>query len=88
MIVAMTEEPLPHSLTDYLSSAMTKHSVTIAGHRTSITLEQPFWDELHRIAKLRGVSLAKLIEEIDECRSVNLSSAIRLFVLFHLSEKT
>ena len=80
-------EQFPLDLTDYLSSAMTKHSVTIAGHRTSITLEQPFWDELHRIAKLRGMSLAKLIEEIDERRSVKLSSAIRLFVLFHLVEK-
>lgn len=83
----MEEEEFPLGLTDYLSSTMTKHSVTIAGHRTSITLEQPFWDELRRIAGARGVSLAKLIEEIDERRSVNLSSAIRLFVLFHLVEK-
>lgn len=58
-----------------------KHSVTVAGHRTSITLEAAFWDALQTIARLRATSINRLIAEIDEARSSNLSSAIRVFVL-------
>jgi predicted DNA-binding ribbon-helix-helix protein len=59
-----------------------KRSVAIAGHRTSVSLEQPFWDELQAIAKERGVSAQTLIGEIDAGRAgQNLSSAIRVFVL-------
>jgi len=59
-----------------------KRSLTIAGHRTSIALEPPFWDALESIAGTRGVSLPHLIAEIDETREdPNLSSAIRVFVL-------
>lgn len=58
-----------------------KRSVVIAGHRTSISLEQPFWDALAEIATRRGVSANALIAEIDRGRSGNLSSAIRIFVL-------
>ena len=58
-----------------------KRSVVIAGHRTSLSLEQPFWDALKEIASLRGVSLARLLAEIDASRQGNLSSAARLFVL-------
>ena len=62
---------------------MAKRSITIAGHRTSISLEQPFWDALGDIAGARRASLAALISEIDRKRAAetNLSSAIRLFVL-------
>ena len=60
---------------------MQKRSVTIAGHRTSVSLEQPFWDELGEIARTRGVSLNRLIAEIDQTRATNLSSAIRVYVL-------
>lgn len=63
---------------------MKKHSVRIAGHATSITLEDPFWEALRAIAAERGQSLNDLIEEIDNQRGGdNLSSAIRVFVLKH-----
>ncbi|PDT84954.1 ribbon-helix-helix domain-containing protein [Sinorhizobium sp. BJ1] len=60
-----------------------KHSATLHGHRTSFTLEEPFWQELKSIAKSRGLPLARLIAEIDDGRDPegNLSSALRLHVL-------
>ncbi len=63
-----------------------KRSVLIAGHRTSVSLEPEFWDALKTVAAARGVSLNRLIEEIDRARSAdrpfgNLSSAIRVYVL-------
>jgi predicted DNA-binding ribbon-helix-helix protein len=58
-----------------------KHSVAIAGHRTSISLEEPFWRGLREIARAEGVPLAALIDAIDKIRGeVSLSSALRLFV--------
>jgi len=64
-------------------SLVRKHSVTIRGHRTSFSLEQPFLDELRAIAASRGVTLAALIAEVDgeRSREANLSSALRIFVL-------
>lgn len=64
-------------------SPVRKRSVTIRGHRTSFSLEQPFLDDLRDIAQARGVALAALIAEIDAARprSDNLSSALRVFVL-------
>ena len=56
-------------------------SVTISGHRTSISLEDEFWDELVLISKHREVSLNELVSMIDKKRDNNLSSAIRIFVL-------
>ncbi len=61
-----------------------KRSVTIAGHRTSISLEDEFWSELVRIAGDKKTSLNSLISRIDEGRATNLSSAIRLHVLTDL----
>ena len=62
--------------------SLVKRSLTIAGHRTSITLENEFWTCLKSIAGLRRLSLAALVADIDRQRgSSNLSSAIRLFVL-------
>ena len=58
-----------------------KRSVVIQGHRTSLSLEQPFWDALKEIAARRGLSLARLLAEIDASRSGNLSSAARVYVL-------
>lgn len=60
-----------------------KHSATLHGHRTSFTLEEPFWSELKHIAEQRGLSLARLIAEIDDARDPgsNLSSALRVHVL-------
>jgi predicted DNA-binding ribbon-helix-helix protein len=59
-----------------------KRSVTIAGHRTSLSLEPEFWAALRDQAKTRGWSLARLIGEIDRDRAGrNLSSAVRVFLL-------
>lgn len=62
-----------------------KRSVAIRGHRTSLSLEPEFWDELKHLAEARGLSLAALISEIDvsrgEAPGANLSSALRVFVL-------
>ena len=61
-----------------------KRSVTIAGHRTSISLEDEFWSELVRIVAEDQTSLNSMISAIDEARTTNLSSAIRLHVLANL----
>ena len=66
---------------------MKKRSVSIRGHRTSLSLEDGFWEELVRISQLRGISVAGLIAEIDNSRSGGLSSAIRLFVLDTLKQE-
>ncbi|MGH6818052.1 MAG: ribbon-helix-helix domain-containing protein [Methylovirgula sp.] len=64
------------------SAAIGKHSLTIAGHRTSISLERAFWDDLCQIAARRGRSIAALVAEIDATRGpANLCSAIRVYVL-------
>ncbi|HEX2150956.1 MAG TPA: ribbon-helix-helix domain-containing protein [Stellaceae bacterium] len=61
--------------------ALVKHSVRIAGHATSVSLEPAFWEALCEIAALRRVPVNALLTAIDAERSGNLSSAIRLFVL-------
>ncbi len=63
-----------------------KHSVVIAGHRTSITLEAAFWRALKDIARAQGRSISELVAQIDRARGEyetppNLSSALRVFVL-------
>jgi predicted DNA-binding ribbon-helix-helix protein len=59
-----------------------KRSVSIAGHRTSISLEEPFWEALREIAERESISVQALIGRIDAERGEqNLSSAIRVFVL-------
>ena len=63
------------------SSHVRKRSVRIAGHRTSVSMEDAFWDELASIAKTRGLSINALIASIDESRGGNLSSAVRVFIL-------
>lgn len=60
---------------------MIRHSVVIDGHKTSVSVEAPFWDALKQIAEARGLSLNRLIAEIDRNRQRNLSSAIRVHVL-------
>jgi predicted DNA-binding ribbon-helix-helix protein len=61
-----------------------KHSLSIAGHRTSVSLEDPFWTGLKEIAAAEGRTMAALIAEIDSKREGNnLSSALRLHVLAH-----
>lgn len=58
-----------------------KRSVVIAGHATSVTLEEAFWEDLLELARRRGLSLNTLIGDVDAARSGNLSSALRLLVL-------
>ncbi len=58
-----------------------KRSVRIAGHATSVSLENAFWRGLKAIAARRGVSLNALVTDIDRRRAGNLSSALRVFVL-------
>lgn len=53
----------------------------VAGHPTSVTLEEPFWDALKELAAAEGVSVNALIERIDATRTGNLSSALRVYVL-------
>ncbi|KUL95675.1 hypothetical protein DK26_11360 [Bosea sp. WAO] len=65
-------------------SALRKRSLAIAGHRTSVSLEEPFWEALKEIAAGEGRPLASLVAEIDLARGeANLSSALRLHVLAH-----
>ena len=67
-----------------MKSPVQKRSVLIAGRKTSVSLEQGFWEGLKEIARLRSISLAQALEGIATARSDgNLSSAIRLFVLGH-----
>ena len=58
-----------------------KRSISIAGHLTSITLEDIFWETLKTIAQEKGLSRQTLIENIDKTRTGSLSSALRVFVL-------
>ena len=60
---------------------MRKHSVELSGHRTSIALEDEFWQELKNIAKRKKTSVRQILIQIDDAHQGNLSSAIRLFVL-------
>jgi len=67
--------------------SLAKRSVMIAGHRTSVSLEAPFWEALREIAGARGQSVQALIGTIDaERNGQNLSSAIRVFVLAAVRE--
>ncbi|HLJ69892.1 MAG TPA: ribbon-helix-helix domain-containing protein [Roseiarcus sp.] len=69
-------------------AAIVKRSIAIAGHRTSISLEDAFWRELKALARRRGRSVSALVAAIDaERKSANLSSAIRVFVLEALAER-
>jgi len=65
-----------------VKSLVPKRSVYIAGHKTSVSLEDEFWDSLKEIARERNMTLGALVATIDADRQhANLSSAIRLFVL-------
>ena len=74
----MTAEPVPGG------AAIRRRAVTIAGHRTSVSVEDAFWAALKEIAAADGVSLNALIARIDAGRSGNLSSALRVYVLERL----
>jgi predicted DNA-binding ribbon-helix-helix protein len=65
-----------------------KRSLSIAGHRTAVSLEEPFWEALRRIAWDKRAPVARLVAEIDAVRGeTSLSSAIRLFVLHHHGQR-
>jgi predicted DNA-binding ribbon-helix-helix protein len=70
-------------------SQVVKRSIVLAGHKTSISLEEPFWKGLKDIAWRRHQTLSELIGSIDAERKFgNLSSAVRLFVLNDFQERS
>lgn len=75
------EAPYPEAM----SARPQKHSLTLRGHRTSVSLEAAFWDAFRAIAAERGQTLNQLATEIDAGRDgeVGLASAIRVFILSH-----
>lgn len=75
------ERPVAQDATRAGSGAMKKRSVVLAGHRTSVSLENAFWDALKSIAGDRNATVNQLVTEIDKQRDGNLSSAIRVYVL-------
>ena len=66
------------------ATTIRKRSVVIAGHRTSVSLEDIFLEQLQLLAKHQRLSVNALVESIDRDRAANLSSAIRVFVLEQL----
>jgi predicted DNA-binding ribbon-helix-helix protein len=67
-----------------MKSPVVKRSIVIAGHKTSVSLEDAFWTGLKEIAAARDITLSDMVAAIDsDRRHGNLSSAIRLFVLDH-----
>ena len=72
-----------------MKSPVVKRSIVIAGHKTSVSLEDAFWRGLKEIATGRGMTLSEMVAAIDTDRKHgNLSSAIRLFVLTHYREQS
>jgi predicted DNA-binding ribbon-helix-helix protein len=70
-----------------VKSPIVKRSVNIRGHKTSVSLEEPFWNQVRAIADAQQVTVSDLLRRIDEDREdTNLSSAIRVFVLQHVRE--
>jgi predicted DNA-binding ribbon-helix-helix protein len=71
-----------------MKSPVVKRSIVIAGHKTSISLEDAFWRSLKDIASERGTTLSDLVASVDSGRREgNLSSALRLFVLDHFQAR-
>jgi predicted DNA-binding ribbon-helix-helix protein len=85
---ARSQEPEPRDAAGngHLRSQVTKRSLVVGGHKTSVSLEDAFWVELRSIAHKLGVHLSQLVGSIDsERQHSNLSSAIRLFVFEYRS---
>ncbi|WP_295313356.1 ribbon-helix-helix domain-containing protein [Roseobacter sp.] len=72
-----------------MSRRPVKHSVTLRGHRTSISLEDEFWKELRTLADKKGMAINALVAEIDVNRGtgIGLASALRLYVLEALKDR-
>jgi predicted DNA-binding ribbon-helix-helix protein len=72
-----------------MKSSVIKRSIVIGGHKTSVSLEDAFWNDLKGIAHAKRVTLSEMVAEIDGARKEsNLSSAIRLFVLGHFQNES
>ena len=71
-----------------MKSPVVKRSIVVAGHKTSVSLEEAFWNSMKEISGSRDMTLSDLVSEIDQGRKQgNLSSAIRLYVLdYHRSK--
>jgi predicted DNA-binding ribbon-helix-helix protein len=71
-----------------MKSPVVKRSIVVAGHKTSVSLEEAFWNGMKEISGLRNMTLSELVGEIDGNRQQgNLSSAIRLFVLDYFKNR-
>ena len=67
-----------------MASSVIKHSIVIAGHKTSVSLEDCFWHGLKEIARHRAMSMSNLVSTVETERdNGNLSSALRVFVFQH-----
>lgn len=66
-----------------IEPSLKKHSINLFGHQTSITIETVFWETLKHIADQKKISLKALIEEIDQNRKGNFSSALRVYVCLY-----
>ncbi|MBM3468030.1 MAG: ribbon-helix-helix domain-containing protein [Alphaproteobacteria bacterium] len=75
-----------------MPTSLIKRSVVISGHATSVTLEAEFWEALREIAVVDGLSIAALIRQVDKDipvpRSHNLSSALRVFILKRIQQRS
>jgi predicted DNA-binding ribbon-helix-helix protein len=65
-----------------------KRSIMIAGHATSVSLEEEFWAVLRELADCRGLSVNQLVATVDSGRDGNLSSALRVFVLNEIRRRS
>jgi predicted DNA-binding ribbon-helix-helix protein len=72
-----------------MKSLVIKRSIVVGGHKTSVSLEDPFWSGLKQIAATRRIALSELVSQVDAQRQhTNLSSVLRLFVLdFYRNEE-
>lgn len=80
-------------MTQRPASEIKKHSVTVAGHATSLSLERVFWEALKAQAQAEGLSVNALVEKIDASRPLserhrNLSSAVRVYLFERVRERT
>jgi predicted DNA-binding ribbon-helix-helix protein len=84
-LILVSESCIPGALNKEghtMKSSVVKRSVLLGNHKTSVSVEQPFWNGMKEISRERGKTLSELVSEINSNRQQgNLSSAIRLFVL-------
>ncbi len=90
--MSASDDPIAHPERWIKAGRPVKHSVTIAGHRTSFSLEEPFWVGLKEISEQSGVAINVLIRRLDEIRfvkgaDIGLSGAVRIFVFKHYLDK-